>query len=220
MQRFFTVHSREDLLRLVMHVGFLPFFSNSLPGWSLEEHADPAIWFTSEEGPWEWKGQLASRKQVIYGKFFHRKAAFVSPDIFSLLASFRREGMTFQERADDGTVPRNDMLFMNSLTQHPGIRSSYLKHLLPFSKGFDTVSARLQMQTDVVIQDFVYDIDRHGKPYGWGNAALITADQWLGQDWADRVEDMDPDASMDQLTASLHRLMSDIPSEQFRRELC
>ena len=49
--RFDRVGSEEDLFRLTAGIGFLPYFKNEIPGWSLEENVDPAVWFTSNEGP-------------------------------------------------------------------------------------------------------------------------------------------------------------------------
>ncbi len=54
------IHKKDDLAAMIQQTGILPFFTNSVPGWSVEEHIDPAVWFTDKEGPWEWKGQLAS----------------------------------------------------------------------------------------------------------------------------------------------------------------
>ena len=35
------LHSPDDLLELVREVGFLPLFSNDIPGFSVEEHRSP-----------------------------------------------------------------------------------------------------------------------------------------------------------------------------------
>ncbi len=67
--RFDCVHSREDLARLVAGIGFLPFFRSSVPGWSLEDCIDPAVWFTGGEGPWEWKCQLSRGRRFVYCRF-------------------------------------------------------------------------------------------------------------------------------------------------------
>ena len=39
------LHSPEELLELVREIGFLPLFSNSIPGFSVEEHAIPRVWY-------------------------------------------------------------------------------------------------------------------------------------------------------------------------------
>ena len=37
------IRTIEDLENAVTELGFLPFFENSLPGFSIEEHVDPGI---------------------------------------------------------------------------------------------------------------------------------------------------------------------------------
>ena len=46
------IHKKDDLAAMIQRAGILPFFTNSVPGWSVEEHIDPAVWFTDREGPW------------------------------------------------------------------------------------------------------------------------------------------------------------------------
>ena len=78
------VRTKEDLISLVNEIGFLPFFENKVTGWSLEEHIAPQAWYGGEwtgkiNWPaWEWKGEVAKDRQLVYGKFFAGKAGFVS----------------------------------------------------------------------------------------------------------------------------------------------
>jgi len=73
----FKISTKEDLKNAVEEFGFLPYFANSIPGFSIEEHASPAIWFTDEPGAWEWKGPVIRETGCAYGKFFENKAAFI-----------------------------------------------------------------------------------------------------------------------------------------------
>ena len=72
------IRTKDDLAAMIRQVGILPFFTNSVPGWSAEEHVAPEVWFTDQEGPWEWKGPLAAEKVCAYGKFIRNRAAFIS----------------------------------------------------------------------------------------------------------------------------------------------
>ena len=76
----FTVRSRADLADAVRRFGIVPLFRNSIPGFSVAEHCDPARWFSDAEGVWEWKGPVIRETGCAYGKFFEHKAAFVSRD--------------------------------------------------------------------------------------------------------------------------------------------
>lgn len=48
----------KDLAEAIEAYGFLPYFCNSLPGFSIEEHVDPKAWFTDDAGVWKWKGPV------------------------------------------------------------------------------------------------------------------------------------------------------------------
>ena len=94
-QSNFTIRKKEDLSEAVNQFGFLPFFANPIPGFSIEEHIDSRIWFTEEEGPWEWKGPVIRELGCAYGKFFEKKAAFISKEWFPDFANYRRDGYDF-----------------------------------------------------------------------------------------------------------------------------
>ena len=47
------IHNPEDVFKLVQEIGFLPFFENRIPGFSIEEMTPASLWFTDVPGPWE-----------------------------------------------------------------------------------------------------------------------------------------------------------------------
>ena len=58
------LYSSDDLERLAVEMGFLPFFKNEIGGFSIEEHTPSERWFSDEnEGPWDWKGSVAQNGQ-------------------------------------------------------------------------------------------------------------------------------------------------------------
>ena len=219
MQRFEKIRTIDDLEAQTLRFGVLPYFSNRIPGWSVEENIIPEIWFTDREGPWEWKGRLASEKRCVYGKLLQGKAAFVSLEWFAELANWRRDAMTFDERVDAGLGPHKDRLLMRYVSEHPGELSKYARRECGFEKGFDTVLTRLQMQTYGVNQDFRYSLDRHGHPYGWGIAALCAAEDWLGEALLEPPEGREPEESLERLVNHLHTLMPDVDVDALRREI-
>lgn len=209
------IHSKDDLLSMIHAYGILPFFTNAVQGWSVEEHIDPSVWFTSQEGPWEWKGQLASNKLCVYGKFIHNKAAFVSPKWFPDLANYRRDGYDWEGWVDDGKAPYKDRLLMEYLVSHHYVQSRYAKRECGFSKGYDTVITRLQMQTYVVMADFQYNMTKEGTPYGWGNAVIELADRWIGPVVLKRK----PADSFERIVEHLKEIMPDANEAALRKEL-
>ena len=219
MFHFFTIASMDDLARMIDQVGILPFFNNSVPGWSVEEHADPDVWFGGNEGPWEWKGPLAYGKICVYGKFIRDKAAFISPKWFGDLANWRRSGMSFDERVEAGMVPHRERLLMNYLREHPYTQSRHVRRECGIDTGYDTALTRLEMQTYVVNQDFQYSIDRFGRPYGWGNAVLCAAEDWVDAFALAVPEDREPEDSFERMIRHLRRVMPKADEKALRREL-
>ena len=174
MERFIITHSMNDLLDLIDWIGVLPFFPNSVPGFSVEEAVDPALLWTDLPGPWEWKGPMIRSGRCVYGKLIGGRAAFVSREWFPDLANYRRDGYDFEGRCEDELVPYRDKLLMDYVQRHAPCLSKVARNECGFSKGYEGVLTRLQMQTFITNHDFVYSVDRHGRTYGWGNAQLTT----------------------------------------------
>ena len=214
-----TIHTKEDLLAMIHDVGILPFFTNSVPGWSVEEHIVPAVWFTDREGPWEWKGPLAFEKQCIYGKLIRHKAAFIAPEWFPDLANWRRNGYDWEGWTEDGLAPYKDRLLMQYLHAHPYVLSRRAKKECGFTKGYDTVLTRLEMETFVITADFQYSVSKDGVPYGWGNAVLDLPERFHGEHALDLPETRTPEASFEHMIRHLMNILPEASEQALRREL-
>ena len=165
----FTVRTKQDLIDAVRTFGIVPFFRNSIPGFSLEEHVVPSVWYTSESAEWpvwEWKGPVIFEANCAYGKFFEKKAAFVSPEWFRELANYRRDGYDFDARYDDGLSSRKDKDLFDLIDANAPVLSRTVKALGNYRKGgrtgFETSLTRLQEQCYVITGDFVYPVDGTG----------------------------------------------------------
>lgn len=87
----FHIKTKQDLIDAVDAFGILPYFATSIPGFSLEEHCSPAVLFSDTgEDTWAWKGPVIRATGCAYGKFFEKKAAYVSREVFLDLANYRR----------------------------------------------------------------------------------------------------------------------------------
>ena len=191
------IRSLDELVELIHTRGFVPFFKNSIPGFSLEELTPPELWFSDEqEGPWEWKGPAIRNSGCAYGKFFSGKAVFVSPEFFPHFANLRREGLDFWDIYDEGRISHAQRELFELLEEEPSLLSRELKRRGGFSKegkkGFDGLLTKLQMGCFVVISDFEYQKDKYGLPYGFGLARYATAESVFGQDF---LPDCSPEES-------------------------
>ena len=209
----FLIRTCRDLEDAVGRYGIVPLFENSIAGFSVEEHAAPEAWFESEEGVWEWKGPVIRNTGCAYGKFFEKKAAFVSREWFPDLANMRRDGYDADARYEDGLMFYGDWEIWQIIDRAGEIRSRTLKRAGGYGKngkkGFDTSIVRLQTQCYVTIADFVYEQDKTGRPYGWGVGVYTTPEHMMGKEFTDRVYRRTPQESRVRLFAHLQALFPD-----------
>ena len=210
---FPLLQSAEDIAALVNEIGFLPFFRNRIPGFSIEEHTPPERWFSDAlDGPWEWKGPVLRLSGGAYGKFFQNKAGFISRAWFPDFANYRRDGYDFDARYDDGLAGHRDLMLISALEKTGPTLSMTLKREAGYGgkdglKGFDTVITRLQMQTYVITSDFAYRTDRFGKPYGWGVCRYATPEQVYGEGFGDLAYSRQPEESYEKILSHLRALL-------------
>ena len=97
------LHSCQELMAYIEEIGFLPLLPMGIPGWSADEIMDEDCQYVKlPDGGWEWplwswKGPILQESGCAYGKFFKRKAAFVSrawwPDVCNYRRSICPEGI-------------------------------------------------------------------------------------------------------------------------------
>ena len=219
----FTIRTKKDIIDAVDRFGILPYFANSLDGFSIEEHCAPSAWFSGEEGVWEWKGPLIKEAKCAYGKFFEKKAAFVSRKWFTELANYRRDGYDFDARYEDGLAAFRDKELYDLIEKNAPALSKALKKEGGYGKagkkGFDTILNRLQAQCYIITDDFVYMKDRYGKEYGWGVANYTTPEVFFGKRFSAGVYRHTPEESYERLLKHLKKLLPGESEQAIRRFL-
>ncbi|SFG15739.1 hypothetical protein [Prevotella sp. KH2C16] len=198
------VHSPEELERLVEEMGFLPFFWNDIPGFSLGAYTAPEYWFPEEgNGVWDWKGPVIVEGGIAYGKFFENKAGFISMDWFPDFLNYRRSTykLSTQEKRILDTLKEHQTLLSKDLKKLCGYTTprtprprnplerqmtaetrAVVKKPKSTREAFDTAITRLQMGTQVITADFEYNYDKQGKRYGWGVARYCTPEDFFGEE--------------------------------------
>ena len=182
------LHSPEELLALVREIGFLPLFSNSIPGFSVEEHTPSADWWTgSPLDPWDWRQVLAPHPELAYGKFFDRKAGFLSREWFPCFANYRRDGYDWEGMYEDGLMSARcrrilDVLGLDENAVGRPVLSCELRKLASVEKGFEGALTDLQMKSFLIMSDFRQRRNRRGEEYGWHVAELMTPETKWGYD--------------------------------------
>ena len=180
------IHTWRELIQWVDEAGFLPLFQNEIEGFSVEERTAARSWWSGDpdRDPWEWRELMARSGQVAYGKFFGKKAGFVSRAWFPHFANWRRDGYDFDSRWDDARASARQKRIMDQFAVHESLCSFELKRLAGFGKegekNFEGTVADLQMGGYLLIRDFRRRLNKKGQPYGWPIAVYTTQERLWG----------------------------------------
>lgn len=192
----FQIDSLESMAEVVEKLDVLPFFPNNIKGLSIEEMCVKGMLFGGnyEEGCWEWKGPVIRRHTSAYGKFFRRKAGFVSIRILPDFLNYRRNAYPVKS----GTT---EEMLLDIIKENDSLTSTELKKLIfgskernwdeipegmsheftTFkSKSLESPLQRLQMGGWIIISDFEYKKTKRGERYGWGVARYSTPEISFG----------------------------------------
>lgn len=185
------LHTVAEAKKLILKVGFLPLFESGDTGFSIEEHTPPYHWWSGEPltDPWEWRMILTRDPEIAYGKFFDKKAGFISREWFPEFANARRDGYDFDAGWEDGLASYRMKKIMDTFSPDDRmtgkeILSFVLKEQAGFGKGgeknFEGVLTELQMRTYLIMSDFRQKRNKKGQAYGWHIAALETPETKWG----------------------------------------
>ena len=180
------IRSWQELVRWIGEIGFLPLFKNQISGFSAEEYTSGCCWWSGdpEQDPWQWRERIARSGQVAYGKFFGKKAGFISREWFPHFANWRRDGYDFDSRWDEELASMRQKRIMDQFDVRDELYSFALKRLAGFGKGgeknFEGTVTDLQMSGYLLIRDFRQRLDKNGRPYGWPVSVYSTPEALWG----------------------------------------
>lgn len=170
----------KSVISFIEKVGFLPLFANEIKDFSLEEHTCSSHWWSGDnrKDPWIWREEITRTGDVFYGKFFDKKAGFISKKYFPVFANAKRDGYDFDSLWDDEKASRKEKYIMDCFLNKSEYLSNELKNEAGFGKegmkGFETCITNLQMNSYICAKDFVQRKNKLGVAYGWPVAILTT----------------------------------------------
>ena len=108
---------------------------------------------------WEWKGTILKESECAYGKFFNKKAGFVSREWWPDFCNYRRSR---NPRPEEGSI--EDMI-LRILQESGSLITRQLRAECGFTGSrmrskFDAFLTNLEMGCYIVTKDFVYPQDR------------------------------------------------------------
>ncbi len=183
------LHTVDDACNYINEVGFLPLFKGDIPGFSIEERTVPEFWWTgnADRDPWEWREIISRRGNVVYGKFFDKKAGFISKEWLPYFVNVRRDGYDFDALWEDGKASARQKkimdLFGDELFEEE-LYSNEIKAKAGFGKGgekgFEGNLTSLQMQMYLCVRDFRQRKNKKGEGYGWNVAVFCMPEHLHG----------------------------------------
>ena len=220
MSSFRGISSAAELMGLIDEIGFLPLLDNGIYGFSAEEIVDDDCRYVvfSDGGwdwpLWKWKGQIVTDMPCLYGKFFNKKAGFISKAWWPDFCNYRRSKFPYPT---DDTI---DGAILDTLRQDGSLITRELRALCGLNgKGmrskFDGYITRLQMATYIVTEDFVYPHDKHGKEYGWGWSLLNTPEALYGKEAC--TCSRSPEESLQRLISQFKKILPEAMEGQIMR---
>lgn len=211
------IYSAAQLTDYIHQVGFLPLLYSGIRGFSAEEVVDDDCrYVVLPDGGWDWplwkwKGPIVSDGHCVYGKFFDKKAGFISFDWWPDFCNYRRSKYPLPE---EGSI--EDSILM-TLREHGSLITRELRAACGFDgpkmrSRFDGYITRLQMRCLIVTEDFVYPRDKHNREYGWGWSLLTTPERLYGREACQCGRS--PQESHDRIFAHLRQVVPQATDKQ------
>ena len=182
-----NIYTGAQLSEYIQQIGFLPLLYSGISGFSAEDVVDDDCRYTLlPDGGWDWplwkwKGPIVSEGSCVYGKFFNKKAGFISKQWWPDFYNFRRSKYPVPS---EGSI---EEIILSTLREHGSLITRELRAACGFTgpnmrSKFDGYVTRLQMGCYIVTEDFVYPLDKHNNEYGWGWSLRTTPEQLYGKD--------------------------------------
>lgn len=220
------IHTVEELMEYIDEIGFLPLFKNDIPGFSVEERTVPDGWWTGDvaHDPWEWRAVVARSGRFAYGKFFDKKAGFISKKWFPCFANARRDGYDFDALWDDAKAPARQKKIMDLFTEEDTELFSFeVKQRAGFGKGgeknFDGIVTALQMETYLTVRDFRQKRNKAGESYGWAIAVYARPEKLWGYDYVTSAYHEKPEESAERIAAYMREAYPVATARQIKKVL-
>ena len=220
------IHTVEEAIEYINKVGFLPLFKNDIPGFSLEERTVPKYWWSGnlERDPWEWREIIARSGQIAYGKFFDKKAGFISKEWFPYFANYRRDGYDFDALWDDEKASMRQKKIMDLFAQENADAELYsfeVKQNAGFGKkgekNFEGTVTDLEMKMYLCMRDFRQRKNKKGEDYGWAIAVYSTPEHLFGYDYVTLAYKETPEESWKKIVAHMNEIYPVATKAQIQR---
>ncbi|MBO5351978.1 MAG: hypothetical protein J6A77_01645 [Lachnospiraceae bacterium] len=149
----------------------------------------PVVWHTGdpETDPWEWRMRvLEERKDIAYGKVFFGSSGYITKEWYPYFLAVRRQGMTFEEWYETGTISYMEKLVYDVIAENKKIALHDIKRDCGITKEtssqFDKALTSLQKNLFVTMCGRMPKFNKNGEPYGWNSTVFCTVEEFWGEE--------------------------------------
>jgi len=200
------VRCYDDFVEILLDAGF-SMAGGSTDGiyaiidWGWNEtppYETPIAWHTDdpETDPWEWRMRvLEERSDVAYAKLFFKKTGFITRAWYPYFLAARREGLTFDEAYDDGTISHAAKRIYDVVADNGALPTHIIKQLAGFSRedksSFDKALTELQMKMHLTMCGKQFRSEKLAvSNNAWASTVMTTTERFFGEavfEEADRI---------------------------------
>ncbi|MBP3611054.1 MAG: hypothetical protein J6J42_12065 [Lachnospiraceae bacterium] len=157
--------------------------------WKTTIPSCPVVWHTGdpETDPWEWRMRvLEERKDIAYGKVFFGSSGYITKEWYPYFLAVRRQGMTFEEWYETGTISYMEKLVYDVIAENKKIALHDIKRDCGITKEtssqFDKALTSLQKNLFVTMCGRMPKFNKNGEPYGWNSTVFCTVEEFWGEE--------------------------------------
>ena len=150
----------------------------------------------------------------MYGKFFNKKAGFISQEWWADFCNYRRSKYPCpDEDSIEGAILSTLQSSGSLITRELRAACGFMGHGM--RSKFDGNLTRLEMATYIVTEDFIYPRDKHNREYGWGWSLLNTPEELYGRKTCQC--ERTPDESYQRILEHLKEILPNATDKQLIR---
>ncbi len=198
----------EDFVDVLKDRGFITLSKNAINWINLSDLVPEDRWHTDlPTDPWKWRVRVEEAHLAAYGKLFEKKPGFISLRWYPKFLAARREGKSFQERYEEGSLSHYAKEIYNLFDKHDRLALYEIKALGGFTKElnskFESAMAELQMGMFITISGTKQKRNQKGEPYGWPATAYQTVELWAGEELIETAGKTDPQEAREEIIAHI-----------------
>lgn len=216
------VQSYEEAVEAIRTVGILPLSSFIPEHPSLESITAREAWHTGlDTDPWLWRDRFAGEGVAAYGRFFKKKPILVSAELFPLLHAALHDGLTAEERYEEGRMSLAARKIHSAVEEQGGIDTKSLRAAAGLKdkehkSEYDKALIELQEAAEILIAGISERLNDNGQKNGWNSTCYERTDRWMRQHGQQPSSLHSRDAKA-QLLARLEPVCSDKAYAWFRK---